>query len=58
MAKKIVFSAPDHGHRKVVDLEAHEMAKLENDAKNIINAYQEKIDNQNIINDQNLPQKQ
>lgn len=34
------------------------MAKLENDAKNIINAYQEKIDNQNIINDQNLPQKQ
>ena len=34
------------------------MAKLENDAKIIINAYQEQIDNQNNINDQNLPQKQ
>ena len=34
------------------------MAKLENDAKTIINAYQEQIDNRNNINDQNLPQKQ
>ena len=34
------------------------MAKLENDAKTIISAYQEQIDNQNNINDQNLPQKQ
>ena len=34
------------------------MAKLENDAKIIINAYQEQIDNQNNINDQNLPQEQ
>lgn len=37
----ILYLADNHGSRKVADLEAHEMARLEQDAKLIIKAYEE-----------------